>query len=437
MGFIQHIILMVSLEDKLNITIENSLISELTSYKKIKSYILRGRDTKNIMDTKGKEKSTEFSDKKIQRGLANVIFDNSSISYIDGPSGKLKYRGYSIDDLVEFSTFEEVAFLLLFGEIPNKNELFDFLEELKNHRLLPEYTYDIIFKLKDYPILEALRTIISILECEETSSSSKNLNIGIKLIAQIPTLLTFLYSYKTGKEIIKPNRSLTHTENFLYMLTGEKPSKEIASIIDKILILHAEHGSNASTFSARVTIGTQASIYSSIISAISTFSGKIHGGAVKEVMDMLLQIKEPQNVNEYLTELIRETESIKGFGHRLYKVQDPRSLHLKKYIEHISIIKNDNKQLMILQEIEKFMSQYNKQGLNVNVDFYTGSIYKLLGIPSDLYVPIFVMSRIVGWVSHITEQLENNILIRPLLNYTGEKNKKYNNKHQSDNLSYN
>ena len=366
---------------------------------------------------------------KINSGLRGVYFERSSISSIDGTKGELYYRGYSIDDLAKYSTFEEVAYMLIFGEMPNQNDLIEFQNKLKKHRTIPKEIHKIIENLKDGHPMDVLRTSVSALASLDQSSQSFSesafIENGLKLTSQIPTIIASHNSIRNGNKPVDPNPDFTHASNWLWMLKGEKPSQEASKLADIDFILHAEHGSNASSFAARTTIGTNANLHAAFVTAISTLAGPAHGGAAEDVMKMLQDIGTPENVKTYILEKRKKREPITGFGHRVYKVEDPRAKHMKEGVKKVSIEMGEPKWFNILEALVKEMKPFSRHGLNVNVDFYSGALYKLHNIPPDLFVPIFAIGRVPGWIIQCIEQLRNNILIRPLTLYNGPKPRKY------------
>ena len=365
---------------------------------------------------------------KINRGLKGIYFERSSISDIDGSKGELTYRGYQIDDLAKNSTFEEVCYLIIFGDLPTNDELNNFNKKLQKYRSIPEEIYEIIKLTKNGHPMDVLRSCVSSFKSVHMSKNKTKddfLENGIKLISQIPIVIAAHQRIRNNLSPIKPNISLSHSANWLYMLSGQLPTKENEKITDLDLILHAEHGSNASSFAARVTIGTKADIYDAFVTAISTLSGPAHGGAAEDVMKMIDEISEPENVKNFINNKRLNKEPITGFGHRVYRKEDPRAKHLKKGLKKLSIEKGEPKWFKILENVVNEMKPYSRHGLNVNVDFYSGAVYNLQKIPMDLYVPIFAIGRTPGWVAQCLEQFESNILIRPLTMYNGDKDRKY------------
>ena len=366
---------------------------------------------------------------KIHRGLVGVYFDRTKTTYINGKEGILEYCGYNIHDLAENSTFEETAYLLLNGKLPNQSELDQFNTDLINSRSIPPKIIDIIRSIKDAHPMDVLRTSVSALSTFDEDAADKSyeatMRKGIRLTSQVPTIVMAHNAIRNDKEPIQPSKSLSHAANFLYMLDGQTPSESSAKLMDKDFIVHADHGSNASAFAARVCAGTQADLHSAITTGISVLSGPSHGGAAENVMKMVKDVGSPDKAKDYVTNLLKNKERVMGFGHRVYKSQDPRAGHLREGVEKLSHEKGEPEWYEILVAVMDAMKPYQRRGINVNVDFFAGVIYHLLGIPTDLFVPIFAVGRIPGWTIQVLEQYEHNILLRPLLEYTGEHQQEY------------
>jgi citrate synthase len=360
---------------------------------------------------------------KIQRGLKGVYFDRSPCTFIDGKAGELRYRGYSIHDLAEHSSFEETAWLLLNGALPNQQELSAFDAELKASRKLPAQVVDIIRAIKSAHPMDVLRTAVSALAAfdPETADNSRaaTLRKAVRLTSQVPMIVAAHSRIRAGDEPVAADQTLSHAANLLWMLTAKTPSGDAAQLIDRDLILHAEHGSNASSFAARVVIGTEANLHAAIVAAIAALSGPAHGGAAEDVMKMAEEIGDASRAAEYVKEKRKAGIAVTGFGHRVYRAEDPRARHMRAGVERLSKEMGEPKWFEILQAVVTAMSPYARHGVNVNVDFYSGVVYHLLGIRRDLFVPIFAIGRVPGWVVQVVEQLENNILLRPLTLYNG------------------
>ena len=365
----------------------------------------------------------------IHRGLSGVYFDRSKTTFIDGRAGKLLYRGYGIDDLAQHSTFEETAYLLLHAELPSASELEAFDRELKSARQIPGEIVDVIRLVKDAHPMDVLRTATSALSAFDPETADKShdatLRKGMRLTSQMATIVMTHHAIREGRDPVEPSSTLSHAANFLYMLSGEEPSADTAGLMDKDLILHAEHGSNASSFTARVVTGTQADLHSAIVAAIGALSGPSHGGAAENVMRMAQEIGEPERAADYVKRLRKDGKPIMGFGHRVYRAEDPRAPHLRDGVRRLSHEKGEPKWYAILEAVQEAMKPYGRLGVNVNVDFFAGVIYYLNGFPPDLFVPIFAVGRVPGWTVQVLEQMENNILLRPLLQYTGPMDLEY------------
>ena len=366
---------------------------------------------------------------KINRGLKGVYFERSGVSDIDGSKGELSYRGYSIHDLAANATFEETGYLLIHGELPTAAQLAEFENAMKAARTLPAPIYDIIRAAKDAHPMDVLRTAVSALpafepRAYETSEEAMIAN-GIRITSQVPMIVAAHDHIRNGREPVAPDPDLGHAANWLWMLKGEKPSEDAAKLADLDFVLHAEHGSNASSFTARVVIGTEANLHAAVVAGLSALSGPAHGGAAEDVMKMVREIGEAENAAAYVKAKRGNREPVTGFGHRVYRAEDPRARHMRDGVEKLSKERGEPKWFEILQAVVEAMKPYARHGLNVNVDFYSGAIYQLHEIPMDLYVPIFAIGRIPGWTIQCIEQKRGNILIRPLTLYNGPAPREY------------
>jgi citrate synthase len=364
-----------------------------------------------------------MSDIEIKRGLKDVYFATSEASFIDGNIGKLLYRGYNIDDLARNSTFEETVYLLLYGKLPTAKELADFDAQLRANRALPREILQIIDTVKASHPMDVLRTAISALSAfdPDTADNSKEATLrkGIRLTAQAPTIVAAHDRIRQGKAAVEPNSQLGHAANFLYMLFGKVPDPEEARLIDLDFVLHAEHGSNASAFAARVTASTLADLHCAVTAGVATLKGPWHGGAAEAVMKMALEIGTPEKASDYARGLLESGGRIMGFGHRVYRAEDPRARHMRDRSKWLAERKGEPRWYQILEELERAMQPYAAKGICVNVDFYAGSVYYLLGVAEDLFIPIFAMGRVPGWTLQVMEQFADNILLRPLTEYIG------------------
>lgn len=357
------------------------------------------------------------------KGLQGIVAANSGICYIDGDAGVLAYRGIDIHELAERSTFEETTFLLWNGRLPNRAELESFRQELAQARTLDPKILDMLRSVpRDATPMEVLRTSVSALSFydadEKDNTHDANVRKSYRLTSQIAMLVALYDRIRKGLPAVEADRSLSHAGNFLWMLTGEKPSDTATRTLDVALILHADHELNASTFAARVIAATLSDIHSAITGAIGALKGPLHGGANEAVMRMLFAIdKAGEDPVEHVKKLLAEKKKISGFGHRVYHTEDPRATHLRKMSEELGRSSKNPKWFDMSRKIEQYILAEKK--LNANVDFYSASTYTTLGIDLDLFTPIFAVSRIAGWAAHVIEQLDDNRLIRPRAEYIG------------------
>jgi citrate synthase len=366
----------------------------------------------------------------LNKGLRNVVLDRTQSSYIDGEKGILLYRGYSIHDLAEHSSFEEVCYLLIHGVLPTSEEFEAFRRRLSAQRAVaPEVIETIRLNQSAHP-MDVMRTAVSSLATfdPETADMSRAANVrkSERVTAQIATVVAAHERIRRGLDAVEPRPDLSHAANFLYMLRGEEPSPEAVAAMDLDFLLHAEHGANASAFAGRVTASTESDMHSAVVAAIATLKGPLHGGAAEAVMRMVLDIGELDRVHDYVTARQRDRNNrVMGFGHRVYRAEDPRARHMREKSRQLSERMGQSKWYEILLAVEKEMERYQRHGIFVNVDFYAGSVYYLLGIPEDLFIPIFAIGRAPGWCVEILEQYDNNMLIRPLLKYVGPMDAEY------------
>ncbi len=361
-------------------------------------------------------------------GLRGVVAAQSSMSKVNGEEGVLIYQGYDIHDLAENSTFEETVFLLWNGRLPKQDELDMLRTELRANYELPA---EILVFMKHFPHeakpMDVLRTCVSTLAFYDPEGTGNTLEgakaAAIRLTAQFPTIVAAWERIRNGNEPVHPDLDLDIAENFLYMMRGEKPDPDEARMLDICLILHADHGFNASTFTTRVIAGTQADMYGAVTGGIAALAGPLHGGANTEVMKALISIGSVENVESWLDDMLENKKKVMGMGHAVYKTEDPRATWLRRFSEKMGEVTGESKWFAISSKLEALMKE--KKGLNPNVDFYSASTYYMMGIPLDLYTPIFAISRISGWTGHILEQLENNKLIRPRAEYVGNWDMKY------------
>ncbi len=364
----------------------------------------------------------------LKGGLEEVVAASSSICELNGKEGKLSYFGIDIHDLAKYSTFEETTYLLWHGTLPNKSQLEQITGQLHANRALPE---EVLTLMRAFPRsskpMDVLRTVVSTLGLYDPDagdeSQEANIRKATRLTAQVPTIVASAERIRQGQPVVPPRADLSQAANFLYMLTGQEPDPYHTQVMNLALILHADHEFNASTFAARVTAATLADMYSAITSALGALSGPLHGGANEQVMRMLLRIGSVDNVETYLEQALARKEKIMGFGHRVYRTEDPRATHLRQVSHDLGERAGDTKWFDMSRKVELYIKEH--KGLNANVDFYSATTYYQIGIPIDLFTPIFACSRIAGWTAHVLEQYANNRLIRPLAYYSGPTNVPY------------
>lgn len=364
---------------------------------------------------------------EIKKGLVGVIADETKVSEVMPDINSLTYRGYAVQDLAEVCVFEEVAYLLLNAELPNKSQLAKFQEEERNNREISSNLKKII---QSYPKnahpMDATRTSVSHLGLEDSETATNtieaNYNKFIKIFSKTPTAVAAHFRTRKGLDIIDPKKDLSFSENFFHMCFGKVPSKDVVKAFDVSLILYAEHSFNASTFASRVITSTLADIHSAIVGGITALKGPLHGGANEAVMKMFFDIKEPENAEKYILNKIKNKDLIIGFGHRVYKKGDSRVPTMTKYYYKTAEFYKNEKYPKISKIIEETMIK--EKNIFPNLDFPSGPTYCLMGFDVDFFTPIFVIARITGWSAHVNEQLKDNKLIRPLSKYTGEKHRK-------------
>jgi citrate synthase len=364
---------------------------------------------------------------KPKAGLEDVVAGESAIGYIDGERGVLAYQGYDIHDLANAdrgASFEEVCFLLWHGRLPNRAELGDLQTQLAAARVLPEPIMRAMRSLPKVGGMDALRTLTSMLghydPDADSMSPQANYRKAVRLTGQMGAVVATWGRLSAGGGPIDPDPALGHAANFLYLLTGQRPSALATRAFDVSLVLHADHELNASTFAARVAAATLTDIHSAIVAAVGTLKGPLHGGANADVMKMLLDIGKdagPERAEDYVRAKLARKEKISGFGHRVYRTEDPRATHLRRFSKLLGEKSGQPQWYEMSQRIESLVK--NEKKLNPNVDFYSASMFYSLGIPIDLYTPIFAVSRISGWTAHVLEQYSNNRLIRPRTDYIG------------------
>jgi citrate synthase len=366
---------------------------------------------------------------EVARGLEGVVVAPTSISKVDGEKGALIYRGIDIHALAENSTFEEVVYLLWHGRLPQRDELREFGVRLCADAAVPEPVMELVQRTpRNADAMATLRTAVSALSAYDPDAEDMSIEAGWRkarrLTAATGTLVAAIGRCRDGKPPVAPDKALPYAANFLYMLRGERPDAVATRTFDQALVLHADHGFNASTFAARVTTSTMADMHSAVVSAIGTLKGPLHGGANTRVMQMLLEVDASGDAPEsWLREKLAAKERIMGFGHRVYKVEDPRAVHLRRASQALGASTGEPKWYEISATVERVVQ--SEKGLYPNVDFYSASTYYMLGIPVALYTAIFAMSRMAGWTAHIMEQLQDNRLIRPRSEYIGQRGVAY------------
>ena len=362
------------------------------------------------------------------KGLADVVAAETAISDIDGRLGRLWYVGYDIDDLARYSTFEETVFLLHRQRLPSRDDLEEQTERLVAERELDEWTQDLMptFAEVSSP-MSMLRTAVSASSGYDPDgwdqSAEANERKALRLVARFPTMIATYHRLRSGREPVHPDPSLPHAASFLAMLTGEEPDEEAARAFDICMILHADHTMNASTFVARVVASTLSDMHSAITAAIAALKGPLHGGANEAVMQMLEEIGEVDRAEPYIRDRLEHKDKIMGFGHRVYKTEDPRATHLRRLSRELGERAGDTRWFDLSERVEKVVQE--QKGLYPNVDFYAASVYRYLGIPTELMTCVFAASRVTGWSAHVREQLADNRLIRPESEYIGPRNQDY------------
>jgi 2-methylcitrate synthase len=358
----------------------------------------------------------------IHHGLDGVVVDTTSISKVMPEINSLVYRGYPVQELAEHCSFEETAWLIWHGELPDAKQLAEFMTVGRSQRELSKDLVAVIQKIpRTAHPMDVLRTAVSFLGTEDAelnkSDPATNLKRSISMMAKIPTMIAAFYRYRKGQDFIPPRSDLGFVENFFHMVFGKVPAPEVVKAFEVSMILYAEHGFNASTFTARVAVSTLSDIYSGVTAGIASLKGPLHGGANEAVMHLLLEIGEPSRAKEWMLTALREKRVVMGFGHRVYKNGDSRVPTMKKYARKMAEFTGETKWLDIEDILEGVMVEHKK--IHPNLDFPSGPAYYMMGFDIDMFTPFFVMARITGWTAHILEQNANNRLIRPLSKYTG------------------
>ncbi len=417
-----HVQMMLALEQKLDVEITNELMIELDSIRAIKAYASRlkssaaaaapARDTANV--------DRHHRAVEIHRGLSGIHFDHSSITFIDGEAGRLEYRGYEVNALAEGASFEEAVWLLLCGELPTARDLAQIRRDLARARVLPQQVLTIIEALKSAHPMVALRTVVSALATYESGGGEADAATGIRLIGQVPAVIAAHHALRNGRVPLQPDPARSHADDFLRMLLGHEPQPELSRLVDQDLIVHADHSSNASAFAARVAISAGADPHAAITAALATFAGPLHGGAVEAVLHQIDRIGGPERAAAFVRDLQSQNQPVMGFGHRVYRTEDPRVRHFRATAQAMSRRHGDTRDFETVEALVAAMKPFARLGIGPNVDLYAGLVYRLMRLPDDLATAIFAAGRMPGWIAQALEQKSNNILIRPLLQYAGK-----------------
>ncbi len=379
--------------------------------------------TMDSMDKKAPQEPAKFV-----KGLEGIVAGQTVLSLVDGENSRLLYRGIPVHEFTENSTYEETIFFLWNGKFPSDSELAEFKNKLASYRKVPKEILELVQKMpkKAHP-MGILRTLVSALALYDPDADKIDLETtkrqAFLLTGAFPTLIAAFHRYREGKAFIEPDLKLSHASNFLYMMHGTLPTKEMERAMDAYLILLADHGFNASTFSARVTVSTQADTYSAVTSAIGTLKGDLHGSANQKAMEMILEIAEPAKAEPYVRNLLAQHKKVMGFGHRIYKKEDPRATAFRKIADDLCKRSGHTKWMEISNTVEKVM--WEEKQIPCNVDFFSASVLHVLGFPVDFFTTVFAASRVAGWTAHVIEQRADNRLIRPAADYVGPLDQHY------------
>ncbi|WP_209437487.1 citrate/2-methylcitrate synthase [Xanthomonas bromi] len=427
---LRHAALMLALEKAFDVEISDNRMVELSSVQSIIDFIEHhaGGQASVAVPNDGKESSVA-GEEPVHRGLSGIYFDRSRISRIDGEAGHLEYRGYSLHDLVGAASFEDVCHLLVEGELPTVQQHDELGRLLADARMAtPPEAIALARSMASVHPMEALRTGVSFLGSMQDRLADDDTrgmrDAGLRLLAQVPVLVAAHHCARRGMELRIPGVGTPFTAALLHMLSGRMPDDLSVAMMDRDLIVHAEHSSNASAFTARVVIGCRAGVHAAITAAIAAFSGNLHGGAAEEVMKLVDEVGRPERAAAYVEACFASGKPVMGFGHRVYRTEDPRVRHLRDAAWRVSRESGDTSAFETIQAVVDAMRPYARHGVEANVDLYSGLLYRKLGLPDDLAVPLFVVSRMAGWLAQVMEQMENNVLIRPLLKYTGERGRR-------------
>lgn len=409
-----HVKLMLNIESHLGIKIDDQALVSLRTVRAIEEFVgahsgLGAPENIQMMVIEPKV--------GVHRGLEGIAFDRSGISNIDGQAGRLEYHGYSIGELAQRSSFEEVSLLLLRGEMPSFELLMEFCQQLSDSRLIDDGSHSFISRLQHLSAIDAVRTCVSAMK-HEGEEWVDFLQLGIRIISAIPVLTAIHCAQCNGASVPQPDASLSHAGNVSWMLAGEREESKIADL-DQCFVTCADHGANASTFAARVVISTGGSVFGAIAAALGAFGGHAHGGASIQVLEMIDQVQRPSAARAYVTDQLSHGRKIPGFGHRIYRTVDPRLPILRAIVERRCKDTERSRDFEVIEAIVDAMSSYADHGVCPNVDLYLGTALRVLGIPDHAVLPVFASARAAGWIAHIAEQHANNVLIRPTLAYSG------------------
>jgi citrate synthase len=416
---LRHVSLMLALEEAFAVEIEPDQIPVLQDVSTIREFFSPNKIRYKLQINNQEPTSKINPTHLLHRGLTNLLFDNTHISRVDGENGILEYRGYSIHDLVSRSSFEETTYLLLYGELPRPAELREFTTRLEDARAVPAFILNLMRELRHAHPTEALRTGVSVLATFNSDGADNLWHSGVRLIAQVPVLIGAHQAARQGREFVLPSPNLPFAEHFLHLLLGTPPRTSEIRLMERGLILHGDLAANPSAFAARIAISCNAGMHAAITAAIAAFAGPLHGGAAEQVLKMIDTIGEPENAEKYVAERRALNQPVMGFGHRVFRVEDPRARHFRDLAFNISRERGDMREYNVIQALVDATRPYARYGVHANVDLYAGVIYRRLGLPDDLTVSIFIAGRMVGWAAQALEQRESNILIYPLMNYIG------------------
>ncbi|GAA2581183.1 hypothetical protein GCM10010399_08670 [Dactylosporangium fulvum] len=416
-----HVALMVALEETYGRAVSPECMTALHSIAAIKEFVGEGLDSAAQPLTQPLTQPAA-----VHRGLDGIVVDRSEITNVDGAAGVLEYRGYSIHDLVEHASYEDVAHLLIAGDLPGPDARRQLHTELAAGRRLPPAVLELLRSLRSVHPMDALLAAVPAVQAFDGEYGARTdesyddaRTAGVRLIGAIPMLVAAHHAFRSGREFVPPPERLGHVDAFLTALTGTTPADATVRFVTRGLVIHADHSSNASTFAARVVTGCRSGIHNAVTAAIAAAGGPLHGGAAERVMRLIDEIGVPENARDYVERTRRRGEPVMGFGHRVYRTEDPRVRYLRSIVVDLSHQRGDDRELQVLDAVAAAMARYRRHGLAPNVDLYAGLGYRLMDLPEDLTVPMFVIGRAAGWVAHVLEQHRNNVLIRPLMEYAG------------------